>query len=195
MANRVATLYRRVTQCRERDATFPFRSKQSRTAHISKTAEVFYRHHPLCGEHVEVIRRYRAGTVMIVVSDGTHCLIPHWMLDAAACSAVSDEVRPRISVDALRALRDLLDAQTLSFQLTPDSRGTSSINGGSNDVETTDRPATVDVSLGRGPRRVERLPSTQQAQCRELWAQLLRAVAAANETRIERSASDEREDS
>jgi hypothetical protein len=40
-----------------------------------------------------------------------------------------------------------------------------------------------------------RLPSTQQAQCRELWAQLLRAVAAANKTRIERSGSDEREDS
>jgi hypothetical protein len=39
------------------------------------------------------------------------------------------------------------------------------------------------------------LPSTQQEQCRKLWAQLLRAVAAANETRIERSASDEREDS
>jgi hypothetical protein len=98
---------------------------------------------------------------MIVVSDGTHCLIPHWMLDAAACSTVSDEVSPRISVDALRALRDLLDAQTLSFQLTPDSRGTSSINGGSNDVETTDRQAVVDVSLGRGPRRVE--PPAQYA--------------------------------
>ena len=93
---------------------------------------------------------------MIVVSDGTHCLIPHWMLDAAACSAVSDEVRPRISLDALHELRDLLDAQTLSSQLIPDSRGTSSIKGGSNDVETTDRPATAGVSLGRGPRRVER---------------------------------------
>jgi hypothetical protein len=93
---------------------------------------------------------------MIVVSDGTHCLIPHWMLDAAACSAVSDEVSPRISLNALRALRDLLDAQALSFQLTPDSRGTSSINGGSSDVETTDRPTTVAVLLGRGPRRVER---------------------------------------
>ena len=39
------------------------------------------------------------------------------------------------------------------------------------------------------------LPEAQQTQCRKLWAQLLRAVAAANETRIERSASDEREDS
>jgi hypothetical protein len=75
---------------------------------------------------------------MIVVPDGTHCLIPHWMLAAAACSAVPDEVRPRISLDALRALRDLLDAQTLPFQLTPDSRCTSSINGGASDVETTD---------------------------------------------------------
>jgi hypothetical protein len=39
------------------------------------------------------------------------------------------------------------------------------------------------------------LPTTQQTQCRELLAQLLRAVVAANKTRIERSASDEREDS
>jgi hypothetical protein len=39
------------------------------------------------------------------------------------------------------------------------------------------------------------LPSTQRAQCRNLWAQLLRAVVTANEAGIERSASDEREDS
>ena len=39
------------------------------------------------------------------------------------------------------------------------------------------------------------LPTTQQTQCRELLAQLLRAVAAANEASAERSASDEREDS
>lgn len=39
------------------------------------------------------------------------------------------------------------------------------------------------------------LPTTQQTQCRELLAQLLRAVAAANEAITERSASDEREDS
>jgi hypothetical protein len=39
------------------------------------------------------------------------------------------------------------------------------------------------------------LPSTLQTQCRELLAQLLRAVAAANEASTERSASDEREDS
>jgi hypothetical protein len=39
------------------------------------------------------------------------------------------------------------------------------------------------------------LPNPQQTQCRELLAQLLRAVAAANKTRNERSAGDEREDS
>jgi hypothetical protein len=39
------------------------------------------------------------------------------------------------------------------------------------------------------------LPTTQQTQCRELLAQLLRAVAAANEASTERSDDDEREDS
>ena len=39
------------------------------------------------------------------------------------------------------------------------------------------------------------LTTTKQTQCRELLAQLLRAVAIANEAGIERSASDEREDS
>ncbi len=39
------------------------------------------------------------------------------------------------------------------------------------------------------------LTTTQQTQCRELLAQLLGAVVVANKTRIERSASDEREDS
>jgi hypothetical protein len=38
------------------------------------------------------------------------------------------------------------------------------------------------------------LTTTHQTQCRELLAQLLRAFAAANEARTERSASDERED-
>jgi hypothetical protein len=39
------------------------------------------------------------------------------------------------------------------------------------------------------------LPTTQQTQCRELLAQLLRAVAVTNEASVERSTSDDREDS
>ena len=39
------------------------------------------------------------------------------------------------------------------------------------------------------------LPATQQTQCRGLLAQLLRAVAAANDASTERSTSNEREDS
>ena len=72
-------------------------------------------HHPLCGEHGEVIRRYRAGAVMIVVSDGTNCLIPHWMLDAAVCSAVSDEVRPRISLERIVVTQTCLTLRHCHF--------------------------------------------------------------------------------
>ena len=33
------------------------------------------------------------SSVMVVLEDGTHCLIPEWMLDSAACTTIKDEAR------------------------------------------------------------------------------------------------------
>jgi hypothetical protein len=140
------------------DVFFPFRSKQSHTAHIARTERVHYRHHPLFGKEVEVSKRFRhasVASVMIVVADGTRGLIPQWMLDSDACSAVSDEDTPRISVSALCLLRDLLDAQTLSSWPTSDSPGASSSKGGSSDVEASIKSESVEAPLGSGQLPVE----------------------------------------
>jgi len=86
------------------------------TAHESFPAIIHYRHHPFHGEHVEIVRRlrrYTADCVVIKLADDVQVAVPSWMLDPLACQQLTDEVRPRISVAALRDLRALLDGQPL----------------------------------------------------------------------------------
>ena len=84
-----------------------------RNAH-STEAVVSYRWHPWHGETTQVVRSKakRSETVLHVTveRDGRmqQLELPEWMADAAACASMVPADEPVASVDALRALRELL---------------------------------------------------------------------------------------
>lgn len=81
---------------------------------------VHYRHHPLCGREVRVVRRcpqISADSLLVVLPDGSPCGLPEWMLDPIACATLTDADQPLCAVVALQALRALIDAQPLASSL------------------------------------------------------------------------------
>jgi hypothetical protein len=86
---------------------------------------------------------------VIVVADGTRSLIPQWMLDPIACSAIVDRDSPVIAVPALQAIRELLDATGFG------SRKASPFQGGPRDANTTNESPSVGVSVEPGGLGVE----------------------------------------
>jgi hypothetical protein len=90
------------------------RGSRSHTAHISKKQKIHYRHHPLYGREVEVVRRSeRIGDsdVIVHLPDDTWCAVPYWMLEEGLCAGLIDASAPLVSVPALRSLIRLLDSQ------------------------------------------------------------------------------------
>ena len=88
----------------------------SRTAHDLSSTKICYRHHPCYGIEVEVIRHLRRiGSVILIVRfpDGLQLAIPEWMLSPHVCQHLTDQVEPRIAIEALEELRRLIDTQTL----------------------------------------------------------------------------------
>jgi hypothetical protein len=74
---------------------------------------ICYRHHPLYGSEVAVVRYLRrtadAKIVIIRRVDGMQFAVPEWMLNATVCADLTDETEPRIALGALRELRHLID--------------------------------------------------------------------------------------
>jgi len=63
------------------------------------------------------VRRLKAEEspgVVVEFEDGLRIATPCWMLDDVWCRAMRLEEQPRISVDALLLLRDLVDLQVAS---------------------------------------------------------------------------------
>src|SRR4029453_13963360 len=86
------------------------------TTHHSSIVRICYHHHPFFGQTGEIIRWLRRQTsesLVIKLQDGLEIALPSWMLDPLACSHVHDAPAPRLSVEALLALRHLLDYQPL----------------------------------------------------------------------------------
>ena len=87
-------------------------SQPSHTAHISSFGRIYYRHHPLYGCEIRVIRRYDSfcpQEVIVLLPDQTRCALPSWMLDEAFCASLVEAYHPIPSVGALRNLDKLLD--------------------------------------------------------------------------------------
>ena len=77
---------------------------------------ICYRYHPFFNREGHIARRFRQraeDSYIVELNDGLLLAVPAWMLDAAACSAISVEVHPRIAVSALRGLCRLLDALSM----------------------------------------------------------------------------------
>ena len=75
-----------------------------------ETVTVYYRWHPLAGQKLIVRSRIsRNGErVLCRLPDGTVCSLPTWILRPESSQFTLG--KPRVSVDALRELRDLLSA-------------------------------------------------------------------------------------
>jgi hypothetical protein len=84
------------------------------TAHKLGPARIAYQYHPFFSREVQVVRRLKAqesAGVVVELEEGLRIATPCWMLDEVLCQSMTLEERPRIAVDALRLLRDLVDLQ------------------------------------------------------------------------------------
>jgi hypothetical protein len=79
-------------------------------------ARICYRHHPFFDQEVQILRTIRQSepSVIIQLADDVRIAIPRWMLDAAFCATLPHEPSPRVSLQALMELRNLVDRQPLS---------------------------------------------------------------------------------
>jgi hypothetical protein len=86
---------------------------RSRTDYVpSSTVRVCYRYHPLFNREAQVVRRcpnVPPDGILIVLPDGSRCVLPSWMLDPVVCSSFTDDSDPRIALSTLWALRQLID--------------------------------------------------------------------------------------
>ena len=108
---RSGRLRRRRARARSRDAFCPRRANQLHDAHHSQTVTVYYRLHPLHGQTLTVWRRTRdrhGERVFCRLPDDTICALPTWMFDPVSTDWLLGP--PVISVEALSALHDLLQA-------------------------------------------------------------------------------------
>ena len=114
-------------------------------------AKICYRHHPLCGVEVTVVRylrRHSTDPVVIVrCPDHAQIALPEWMLNSVACDRLSDEAQPRVAISALVALKRLLDE---SAPATNEQSRAKSSKGGANGRQGR-RGKAVAASISRRP--------------------------------------------
>jgi len=93
---------------------------------------IHYPHHPRAGERVVVVRRLQHGGSMhfaIDQPDGTRGLLPAWMTEPWAQQLPVTEV-PRLALEALRALRSIVDGALLSLSSSATKEGDNDERGG-----------------------------------------------------------------
>jgi hypothetical protein len=93
---------------------------------------VCYRYHPLFNREAQVVRRcpnVPPDGILIVLQDGSRCVLPSWMLDPVVCSSFTDDLEPRIALPALWALRQLID-KSLPLSKPSVTSGTPANTGG-----------------------------------------------------------------
>src|SRR5262247_4524 len=123
------------------------------TTHHSSIIRICYHHHPFFGQTVEIIRwlrRQHSESLVVKLQDGLELAIPAWMLDPLACSRVHDAPAPCLTVEALLALRALLDRQPLLHAVTPATPCVSQPEGARDAQESSSAPNVA------GPRALHR---------------------------------------
>lgn len=87
-------------------------ARSSHTAHQLNRSRVFYKFHPFFDHEISAIRTLRSGgeSVIVRISDNDlRIAVPAWMLDQAHCKSMVLKDEPRIQLDALRQLREIVD--------------------------------------------------------------------------------------
>jgi hypothetical protein len=90
---------------------------------------ICYRYHPFYNSSGRILRRsrYRGGEEFVIeIDDQTAIAVPVWMLDPVFCERLVVEPRPRLGLAALRELRRLVEARSVSQVVQVGSTGGSS---------------------------------------------------------------------
>jgi hypothetical protein len=127
------------------------------TTHHASIVRMCYHHHPFCGQTVDLIRWLRRQTsesLVIKLQDGLELAIPSWMLDPVACSLVHDAPAPCLTVEALLALRALLDRQPLLHTTLPATPCVSQPEGARDAQESSSASIVAGPRALHHPRRV-----------------------------------------
>jgi hypothetical protein len=143
------------------------------TAHHSSIVRICYHHHPFFGQTGEIIRwlrRQTSASLVIKLQDGLELAIPAWMLDPLACSRVHDAPAPCLAVEALLALRDLLDRQPLLPVVIPATPCVSQPEGARDAQESSSAPSVAGPRALHHPHRLataahRQAPAVSRAHC------------------------------
>jgi hypothetical protein len=127
-------------------------ARHHRNTHELYSAKICYRHHPLYGVEVGVIRYLRrnstAPVVIIRCPDRKQIAVPEWMLSPVACDRFSDEAQPRVAIGALLTLKRLLND---SAPATNEHDRAKSSTGGEHARQGRSSAKAVDASVPRRP--------------------------------------------
>ena len=85
------------------------------TTHQLGPRKIAYRFHPFFDREVQVIRKLRAyeeAALLVQVDDDVRIAIPCWMLDQSVCEPMELSEKPRISIESLLQLNDLITQRT-----------------------------------------------------------------------------------
>jgi hypothetical protein len=108
---------------------------------------VCYQHHPWHGQEVQIVRTIRHGTdpsVIVRVGDGVEIAVPCWMLDPQVCARLKEATSPRVSIQALVALADLINSHRDQLA---DTSGSSPQPGVSDEPEVCPRARSSAASV------------------------------------------------
>jgi hypothetical protein len=145
-----------------------------RNAHELYTAKVCYRHHPLYGVEVGLIRYLRRSTAAPVVivrcPDRRQIALPEWMLSSVACDRFSDQAQPRVAISALLDLRRLLNESVAAMD--ERSRAKSS-TGGEHARQGRSSATAVHASVPRRP-DLGGVAGGTRKDCRALFEELVK---------------------
>ena len=96
------------------------------------------------------MRRIGSAILIVRFPDGLQLAVPEWMLSPQVCQRLTDQLEPRIAIEALEELRRLIDAQTLVFGRDAGSGAESSAGGNhAQRRETGHSPADASVRRQR----------------------------------------------
>ena len=124
------------------------------TTHQLGPRKIAYRFHPFFERQVEVIRRLRAHeepAVIVQVEGDGRIAVPCWMLDQSVCESLELAEEPRISIEALLQLNDLIAQRTLLAREDGTGRGSNVDEGESNKSTTTKDPTPNTDSPSANP--------------------------------------------
>jgi hypothetical protein len=116
-------------------------------------AQICDSHHPCCGPMVEIVRwlrRQTAQRLVVKLPEGVQIAMAAWRLAPLACRQLPDAPPPCVSVDALLALRDVLDHSLLLPTPSP-ATSWASQRQGVRDAQEPSQPPTASGGAALGP--------------------------------------------